>query len=105
MTPETNQLIIAIIAAVIAVGAVFYARSVKTDENSATLSTDQALGAGIVGLGILLVAMPWAAGSIAQLDFITSSDFGILSGAVYAIGILALLGGIVLVVAPGASEG
>ena len=98
-------LIIAIIAAVIAVGAVYYARSVKTDANSSTLSFLQALGAGIVGLGILLVAMPWAAGEISQLGFIKSSDFGILSGAVYAIGILALLGGIVLVVSRNSPEG
>jgi hypothetical protein len=102
---EVTKLIIVIVAAVIAIGAVFYARTIKTDANSATLSGGQALGAGIVGLGILLLAMPWAAGAIAGLGFITSSDFGILSGAVYAIGILALLGGIVLVVVRGTSEG
>lgn len=98
------KLIVVIVAAVIAVAAVFYARSVKTDANSSTLSTGQALGAGIVGLGILLLAMPWAAGAIAALEFISSSDFGILSGAVYAIGILAVLGGIVLTVVRGAHE-
>ena len=100
-----NRIIIVIIAAVVAVGAVFYARTVKTDANSHTLSFLQALGAGIVGLGILLVAMPWAAGAIADLEFISSSDFGILSGAVYAIGILALLGGIVLAISRTSSEG
>jgi len=42
--------------------------------------------------------MPWAAGAIADLEFISSSDFGILSGAVYAIGGLAFLGGAVLMV-------
>lgn len=98
------QIIVVIIAAVVAVAAVFYTRSIKTDASSATLSAGQALGAGILGLGILLLAMPWAAGSIAALDFISSSDFGILSGAVYGIGILALLGGIVLVVVRGAPE-
>jgi hypothetical protein len=99
------KLIVVILSAVIAIGAVFYARGVKTDANSHTLSFLQALGAGIVGLGILLVAMPWAAGAIAQLGFITSSDFGILAGSVYAIGILALVGGIVLVVSRSQSEG
>ncbi|MCC7362339.1 MAG: hypothetical protein IT317_22860 [Anaerolineales bacterium] len=98
-----NQIVV-IIAAVIAVAAVFYARSVKTDANSATLSAGQALGAGIVGLGILLLAMPYAAGAIAALEFISSSDFGILSGAVYAIGILAVVGGILLVLVRGAQE-
>jgi hypothetical protein len=76
----------------------------KVNAQQGGLTTGQALGAGIVGLGILLLAMPWAAGSIAALDFITSSDFGILSGSVYAIGILALLGGIVLVVVRGSQE-
>lgn len=96
-----NGLIIAIVAAIIAVGAVFYARSAKVDENSAGLTTFQALGAGILGLGIMLVAMPWASGAIAALEFISSSDFAILSGAVYAIGILALLGGVVMIFVKG----
>jgi hypothetical protein len=92
-----NGLIVAIVAAIIAVGAVFYARSAKVDEKSAALTTFQALGAGVLGLGIMLVAMPWASGAIAALEFISSSDFAILSGAVYAIGILALLGGAVMI--------
>ena len=98
------KLIVVLISAAVAIGAVFYARSVKTDASSSTLSFLQAVGAGIVGLGILLVTMPWAAGAIAALDFISSSDFGILSGAIYAIGILALVGGIVLVASRGSSE-
>lgn len=100
-----DPLIVAIIALAIAVGAVLYARSVKPDAAaSAGLSTGQALGAGIVGLGILLLSMPWAAGAIADLEFITSSDFGILSGAVYAIGALALLGGAVLLIFRGSLD-
>jgi hypothetical protein len=98
-----DRIVIVIIAAVVAVGAFFYARSVKTDANSGTVTFLQALGAGVLGLGILLVAMPWAAGAISALEFISSSDFAILSGAVYAIGILALLGGIVLMVTRGGS--
>ena len=90
-----QSMIIAIVAAAIAVGAVLYSRSVTVDENSAWMST-LALGAGVLGLGIMLVAMPWAAGAISALEFISSSDFAILSGAVYAIGGLALIGGAVL---------
>jgi len=98
-----SQIVVVIIAVVVALAAFFYTRSVKTDANSATVTFLQALGAGILGLGILLVAMPWAAGAISALEFISSSDFAILSGAVYAIGILALLGGIVLMVSRGGS--
>lgn len=100
------KLIVVLISAAVAIGAVFYARSVKVDPSTShTLSFLQALGAGIVGLGILLVAMPWAAGSIAALGFISSSDFAILSGSVYALGILALVGGVVLVASRSSSEG
>ena len=98
-------LIVAIVAAAIAVGAIFYARTVKQEAaNDNTLSFTQALGAGILGLGIMLVAMPWAAGAISVLGFIKSSDFAILSGAVYAIGILALVGGAVLLIVKSSSE-
>ncbi len=100
-----DPLVVAIIALVVAVGAIVYARTIKPEAAEANqMSSGQALGAGIVGLGILLVAMPWASGAIADLEFIQSSDFGILSGAVYAIGILALLGGLVLMVFRGSTE-
>lgn len=99
-------LVIAIIAAIIAIAAVFYARSIKPDTTSThSLSFGQALGAGIVGLAILLLAMPWAAGAIAALSYIKSTDFAILSGSVYGLGILALIGGIVLVLVRNSPEG
>jgi len=91
-------LIVAIIAAVVALGAIFYARSIKPEAvaNDKGFSFSQTLGAGIVGLGLLLVLMPWASGAIAALDFIQSSDFAILTGAAYTLGFLALLAGIAL---------
>ena len=98
-----NALIVAIIAALVFLAAIFYARSAQPSASSSTLSVMQALGAGIVGLAILLLAMPWAAGAIAAGG--TGSEFAILSGAVYALGILALLGGIALVVIRNQSEG
>jgi hypothetical protein len=103
----STQTIVVIIAVVVLLAAFLYTRTVKADAaGTATLSSGQALGAGILGLGILLLAMPYAAGAISALDFIQSSDFAILSGATYAIGILALLGGILLlVVRGGSSEG
>jgi len=94
-----TALIVAIIALVVAVAAVFWVRSMNAEAVSKnTMSFSQTLGAGIVGLAILLLAMPWASGAIAVLSFIKSSDFAILSGAVYALGILALLGGMALIV-------
>jgi len=94
-----TALIVAIIALVVAVAALFWVRSMNAEAVSRnTMSFSQTLGAGIVGLAILLLAMPWASGAIAVLSFIKSSDFAILSGAVYALGILALLGGLALIV-------
>jgi len=94
-----TALIVAIIALVVAVAAVFWVRSMNAEAVSKnTMSFSQTLGAGIVGLAILLLAMPWASGAIAVLSFIKSSDFAILSGAVYALGSLALLGGLALIV-------
>jgi formate-dependent nitrite reductase membrane component NrfD len=96
-------LIVAIIAAIVFVAAILYARSIKNDAaNSSTLTFGQALGAAIVGLAILLLAMPWAAGAIATGG--GSSDFAILSGGVYALGLLALVGGIALVIIRNAAE-
>jgi hypothetical protein len=101
-----KALIVAIVALVVMIAAFFYARSVKPDTSGAhTLTFGQALGAGIVGLAILLLAMPWAAGAIAALSFIKSTDFAILAGSVYALGILALLGGIMLMLVRNAPEG
>jgi hypothetical protein len=101
----STQVVVVIIAAIVAVAAFVYTRSVKAESSGRTLGFLQALGAGILGLGILLMVMPWAAGAISTLDFIQSSDFAILSGAVYAIGILALLGGILLLVVRSSPEG
>lgn len=95
-----QPMIVAIICAVIAVGAIFYARSVKPEAvaDNKGFTFAQTMGAGVVGLGILLVTMPWAAGAIAVLDFIKSTDFAILTGAAYTLGFLALVAGIALVV-------
>lgn len=93
-----SGLIAAIIAAIVAIGAILYTRSIKPEAvaDSKGMSFAQTMGAGVLGLGILLVVMPWAAGAIAQLDFIKSSNFAILTGAAYTLGFLALVAGIAL---------
>jgi hypothetical protein len=99
------EIVVVIISAVVAIGAVLYTRTAKVDSNTSTLTLGHAMGAGIIGIGILLVAMPWASGAISALSFIGSSDFAILSGAIYALGILVILAGAGIVALRGASEG
>lgn len=85
-----------IVFAAIAIGAILYTRTVSHEaaERSGTVSFTRAIGAGVIGIGILLLAMPWAAGTIAGLDFVESSDFAVLTGAVYVLGILSVLAGL-----------
>ena len=87
-----------IIFGVIAAGLVFYLRSVnpETAEQSGTVNFNKAVGSGIIGLGILLLVMPWAASATAAFDFVSSSDFSVLTGADYVLGIVALLAGLAL---------
>ena len=93
------NIILVIIFAMIAVGAILYVRRVSPEaaERSYELWFRAAIGAGIIGLGILLLIMPWAAGAIAAFDFVSSSDFGVLTGADYVLGVIALLAGLALI--------
>lgn len=88
-----------ILFAVIAVGAIVYARTLSEERVAAsrTMSFPQTVGAGVIGLGILLLAMPWAASASAAFDFVASSDFSILTGAAYVIGIITILAGAALI--------
>lgn len=87
-----------IVFAVIAVGAIVYARTLSEERVAAsrTLTFAQTIGAGVIGLGILLLAMPWAASSSAAFDFVASNDFSILTGAAYVIGLITILAGVAL---------
>jgi len=69
-----------------------------------TVGPKEGLGAGIIGLGFLALIMPWASGQIATLDFIKSDAFAILTGAIYVIGILVMISGIVVILQKPESE-
>lgn len=94
-----NNIVWIIVFGLIAVGAILYARSLSEEKVAAsrTMGFPQTVGAGIVGLGILLLVMPWAASATAAFDFVASSEFSVLTGAAFVIGIITILAGVVLV--------
>ncbi len=65
----------------------------------ATVGSKEGLGAGIVGLGLLLLLLPSFSQQIADLDFISSDAFAILLGAVYVLSIFVILAGIAVIMA------
>jgi len=66
------------------------------DKKQITVGTKEGLGMGIVALAILLILLPSFSQQIADLDFIASEAFGILSGAVMVSGIFVLIAGLVV---------
>jgi len=64
-----------------------------------TVGPKEGLGVGIIGLGLLLFFLPSASQKIADLDFVGSSAFAILLGAVYVLSVFIVLAGIAVIVA------
>lgn len=67
--------------------------------NPRTVGTKEGLGAGIIGLGLLLAFVPSAAQQIADLDFIDSSAFGISLGATYVLAFFVVVAGLAVILA------
>lgn len=65
----------------------------------ATVGPKEGLGFGIIGLGLLLLFLPSAAQQIADLEFVSSSAFAILLGAVYVLSVFIILSGVAVIVA------
>jgi len=65
----------------------------------ATVGAKEGLGFGIIALGLLLLFLPSASQQISDLDFVSSSAFAILLGAVYVLSVFIILSGIAVVVA------
>lgn len=69
------------------------------EKRPVTVGTKEGLGAGIIGLGLLLGFLPSAAQKIADLDFVQSEPFGILTGAVFVMAVLTALAGLAVILA------
>jgi hypothetical protein len=80
---------------VLAVGAILYARSANT-EGASTVGFVGAMGGAVMGIGLLLLVMPWASQATADFDFVSGDNYNVLSGAAYILGLIAVAAGIVL---------
>ncbi len=59
-----------------------------------TVGAKEGLGLGIVSMAVILLFLPSMSQKIADLDFIQSEAFGILSGAAMVLGIFVLIAGL-----------
>lgn len=64
-----------------------------------TVGTKEGLGAGIIGLALLMLFLPAKAQEIADLDFVASDAFTILLGAVYVIAVILIGAGLAVIFA------
>ncbi len=69
------------------------------EKRPVTVGTKEGLGAGIIGLGLLLGFLPSASQKIADLDFVQSEPFGIMTGAVFVLAVLTALAGLAVILA------
>jgi hypothetical protein len=67
-------------------------------DNQTTVGKKEGLGAGIVGIGLMMLFLPSASQKIADLDFTSGTPFGILLGATLILGILIVLAGVAVVI-------
>ena len=69
----------------------------NVEKKEITVGAKEGLGAGIIALGALLLLLPSFSQKIADLDFIQSEAFGIMSGAVLVLGILTAVAGLAVI--------
>jgi hypothetical protein len=68
------------------------------EKKPVTVGPKEGLGAGIIGLGLLLIFLPGTAQKITDI-LKTSDPYAILTGAVYVIAFLAILAGLAVMFA------
>jgi hypothetical protein len=61
-----------------------------------TVGTKEALGFGVVGMGLIAIFLPMMVQRIADLEFIQSEPFAMLSGSSMVLSIFILIAGFVI---------
>jgi hypothetical protein len=66
------------------------------EKKQITVGVKEGLGAGIIGLGLLLLFMPGTSQKIADI-ITTTAAYSVLSGAVFVMGILTVIAGLAVI--------
>jgi uncharacterized membrane protein len=64
-----------------------------------TVGTKEAIGFGVIGLALISLFLPMMIQRIADLEFIKSEPFAMLSGSSMVLGIFILIAGIAIILA------
>jgi hypothetical protein len=67
------------------------------EKKQVTVGAKEGLGAGVVAIALLLAFLPMMSQRIADLEFIQSEAFGILSGSVLVLSIFIAIAGLVVI--------
>ena len=68
------------------------------DKKPVTVGPKEGLGSGVIGIGLIMFFLPSMVQKIADLDFIESSAFGILSGAMLVFAIFIVAAGLAVII-------
>lgn len=69
----------------------------SVEKKEVTVGAKEGLGAGVIALGVVLMLLPSFSQKIADLDFINSDAFGIMTGAILVMGFLVGLAGLAVI--------
>lgn len=64
------------------------------DKKTKTVGPKVGFGAGIIAIGLMLILMPSISQQIADLEYVSSDSFAILTGSVLVLAIIIMLAGI-----------
>ena len=69
-----------------------------------TVGVKEGIGAGVVGLGLIFLFLPSTIQKIADLEFIASDAFAMLSGSVLVLSVFTILAGLAVMFAKSDEE-
>ena len=67
------------------------------EKKPVTVGAKEGLGAGIIGLGLMLIFLPSMAEKISQMEGVTNTAFGITTGSVLVLAVLVMIAGLAVI--------
>ena len=102
------QIVLTIVSVIVIIIAFLYMRKAAASgvaEDSKTVGFVDAVGWGIMSLGVIMLLMPWAAGALEKMTWVKGDQFGILMSGSYVIGFLVFISGLALARTSGQEDG